>query len=237
MLDSGPVASMTLAPELTGAPPLIKALRRNGSNASAGHSEALYHEVEEAMGWGVNHVTHLYCAMSSAMNNRWRLQPNLPRSGGLLEAALLDERLTSEVISDGKHLSAEMLRLSLRLMGHQRLAIITDAMRGAGMPDGEYAFGPRNGLVAVVRNGEARVPDGTALASSVFGMNQMVRTFHELTGCPLWQAVRMGSLTPAEILGVSDSLGSLAKGKQADIILLDDRLEVNATYIAGVRVE
>jgi N-acetylglucosamine-6-phosphate deacetylase len=130
-----------------------------------------------------------------------------------------------------------MLLVAFRLMGYERLAIITDAMRGAGMPDGEYAFGPRNGLVAVVRDGEARVPDGTALASSVFGMNQMVRVFHQLTGCPLWQAVRMGSLTPARILGVSDELGSLARGKQADIILLDERLDVKATYVAGVLVQ
>jgi N-acetylglucosamine-6-phosphate deacetylase len=236
LLEAGPVSAMTLAPELPGAQPLIEALRRNGSNASAGHSEALYHEVEEAIGWGVNHVTHLFCAMSSAMNNRWRLQPFQPRAAGLLEAALLEERLTSEVISDGKHLSREMLLVAFRLMGYERLAIITDAMRGAGMPDGEYAFGPRNGLVAVVRNGEARVPDGTALASSCFGMNQMVRVFHELVGCPLWQAVRMGSLTPARILGVADQLGSLAKGKQADILLLDPQLDVKAIYVAGEQV-
>ena len=89
----------------------------------------------------------------------------------------------------------------------------------------------------MVRDGEARVPDGTALASSVFGMNQMVRVFHQLTGCPLWQAVRMGSLTPARILGVADELGSLAKGKQADIVLLDDQLDVKATYVAGVQVQ
>lgn len=237
MLDSGPVASMTLAPELPGARPLVEALRRKGANASAGHSEALYHEVEEAAAWGVNHATHLYCAMSSGMNNRLRMQPFQRRAGGLLEAALLDERMTSEVISDGRHVPAEMLKVAFRLMGYERLAIVTDAMRGAGMPDGEYAFGPRHGLVAVVRNGEARVPDGTALASSVYGMNQMVRTFRELTGCPLWQAVRMASLTPARILGVSDELGSLSKGKQADILLLDAGLEVKAAYVAGERVQ
>ncbi|MBI4873829.1 MAG: N-acetylglucosamine-6-phosphate deacetylase [Acidobacteria bacterium] len=236
LLEAGPVSAMTLAPELAGARPLVEALRRNGSNVSAGHSEALYDEVEESVEWGVNHVTHLFCAMSSAMNNRYRMQPFLPRGGGLLEAALLDERLTSEVISDGKHLSREMLLVAFRMMGCDRLAIITDAMRGAGMPDGEYAFGPRHGLIAVVKNGEARVPDGTALASSVFGMNQMVRVFYELVGCPLWQAVRMGSLTPARILGVAGQLGSLAKGKQADILLLDGELDVRAAYVAGERV-
>lgn len=236
MLEAGPVASMTLAPELPGGREAIEALRRNGSNASAGHSEALYHEVEEAIGWGVNHATHLFCAMSSATSNRWRLQPFLPRAAGLLEAALLDDRLTTEVISDGKHLSREMLRMAFRLKGYEKLAIVTDAMRGAGMPDGQYTFGPRHGMMAIVSNGEARVPDGTSLASSVFGMNQMVRVFHQLVGCPLWQAVRMGSLTPAEILGVSGDLGSIARGKQADIVLLDKELDVKATYVAGERV-
>src|ERR671922_264316 len=84
-------------------------------------------------------------------------------------------RLSSELITDGKHLSAEMLKLALRNKGPEKLAIITDAMRGAGMPDGEYTFGPRHGMRAVVRNREARIPNGTALASSVFAMNEMVR--------------------------------------------------------------
>ena len=76
----------------------------------------------------------------------------------------------------------------------------------AGMPDGEYAFGPRHGMRAVVSNGEARIPDGTALASSVFPMNEMVRVFRDLVGCPLWQAVRMASLTPAQIVRADDAV-------------------------------
>lgn len=235
ILDRGPIASMTLAPELPGARPLIEALRRSGANASAGHSEALFHEMEEAADWGVNHVTHLYCAMTSAMSNRWRMTPN-PRAAGILEAVYLDDRLSSELICDGKHLSREMLLIAFRNKGCDKLAIVTDAMRGAGMPDGEYAFGPRHGLTAVVRNREARVPDGTALASSVFGMNEMVRVFRDLVGCPLWQAVRMASLTPAAILGISGEMGSLAKGKRADFLLLGGNLEVAATYVGGVRV-
>ena len=109
------------------------------------------------------------------------------------------------------------------LPAYEKLAIVTDAMRGVGMPDGEYAFGSRHGMKAIVRNREARIPDGTALASSVFPMNEMVRIFRDLTGCPLWQAVRMASLTPAEIIGVADELGSLAPGKSADVVLFDER--------------
>jgi N-acetylglucosamine-6-phosphate deacetylase len=140
---------MTLAPELPGAYDLIAALRKHGANASAGHSEALYHEMKDATDRGVNHVTHLYCAMTDAMNNRWRGTPN-PRAAGMVEAVYLDERLSSELITDGKHLSREMLQLALRVKGYDKLAIITDAMRGAGMPDGDYTFGPRHGMVACV---------------------------------------------------------------------------------------
>ena len=236
ILERGPVASMTLAPELPGARALVEELHRRGANANAGHSEALYQEMEEAADWGMRHVTHLYCAMTDAMNNRWRGTPN-PRSGGIVEAVYLDERLSSELITDGKHLSPEMLKLAFRNKGYEKLAIVTDAMRGAGMPDGEYAFGPRHGMRATVKNGEARVPDGTALASSVFPMNEMVRVFRELAGCPLWQAVRMASLTPAQIVHQDDRIGSLAPGKFADLLIIDEQIRVQATYIGGRLVE
>ncbi len=235
ILDRGPVTSMTLAPELPGARELISALRQRGANPSAGHSEALFPELETAVEWGVNHVTHLYCAMTDALNNRCR-GTTQPRRGGILEAVLLDERLSSELISDGIHLSREMLLVAFRNKGYERLAIVTDAMRGAGMPDGDYAFGPRNGLLATVRNGEARVAGGTGLASSVCPMNEMVRIFRDLTGCPLWQAVRMASLTPATIAGVSDCLGSLAPGKSADSVLFDEDVQVKGVYAGGRRV-
>jgi N-acetylglucosamine-6-phosphate deacetylase len=234
ILERGPIASMTLAPELPGAHELIAALRKRGANASAGHSEALYHEMRDAADRGVNHVTHLYCAMTDAMNNRWRGTPN-PRAAGIVEAVYLDERLSSELITDGKHLSREMLILALRVKGCEKLAIVTDAMRGAGMPDGDYTFGPRHGMMARVRNREARIPDGTALASSVYPMNEMVRTFAELTGCPLWQAVRMASLTPAEIAGVADETGSIAPGKLADIVILDEQVNVRGVYLGAAQ--
>src|SRR5712691_6732739 len=235
ILERGPIASLTLAPELPGARDLVEALHRQGANANAGHSEALYHEIAESIAWGVNHVTHLYCAMTDAMNNRWRGTPN-PRADGIVEAVYLDDRLSSELITDGKHLSREMLLLVWRDKGYEKLAIITDAMRGVGMPDGEYTFGPRHGMVAVVRGREARIPDGTALASSVFPMNEMVRVFRDLVGCSLWQAVRMASLTPAEIVRAADEIGSLAPGKRADVILIDENVDVKAVYLAGRKV-
>jgi N-acetylglucosamine-6-phosphate deacetylase len=91
-------------------------------------------------------------------------------------------------------------------------------------------------MVAVVKDREARIPDGTALASSVYAMDEMVRVFRDATGVPLWQAIRMASLTPAEILGVDDELGSLRPGKAADIILLDESCNVHGTWIGGQKV-
>ncbi len=173
--------------------------------------------------------------MTDAMNNRWRGTPH-PRAAGIVEAVYLDDRLSSELITDGKHLSREMLKLAYRNKGYEKLAIITDAMRGAGMPDGEYTFGPRHGMVAVVRDREARIPDGTALASSVYPMNEMVRVFREMVGCPLWQAVRMASLTPAEIVGADDEIGSLTVGKWADVILIDENVDVKGTYLGGRKI-
>jgi N-acetylglucosamine-6-phosphate deacetylase len=236
ILERGHIASLTLAPELPGARELVEALHKQGANASAGHSEALYHEIAESIAWGVNHVTHLYCAMTDAMNNRWRGTPN-PRSAGIVEAVYLDDRLSSELITDGKHLSREMLALAYRNKGYEKLAIITDAMRGAGMPDGAYAFGPRHGMMAVVKDREARIPDGTALASSVYPMNEMVNAFRDLVGGPLWHAVRMASLTPAQIVHADNEIGSLARGKWADVILIDEDVDVKATYLAGRRIE
>jgi len=235
ILERGLIASMTLAPELPGAEPLIRELAARGSLASAGHSEALYHEIEQAVEWGVRHVTHLYCAMTDAMSNRWRGTPH-PRSGGILEAVYLDERLSSELIADGKHLSGEILRLALRVKGYEKLALVTDAMRAAGLPDGDYTFGPRHGLRTVVRNRESRLPDGTALASSVFALNEIIQVFRQATGCPLWQAVRMASLTPATILGRQDELGSLGAGKRADVVIFDEQIQVRAVYLDGRRL-
>jgi N-acetylglucosamine-6-phosphate deacetylase len=236
LLERGGIARMTLAPELPGAQMLIEALRRAGAVASAGHSEALLPEMMDAADWGVTHTTHLYCVMTDALNNRCR-GTAAARHGGIVEAIYLDDRITTEVIADGIHLTAELLRMPLKIKGCENVAIVTDALRGAGMPDGDYTFGPRHGMMATVKNGEARVKGGVGLASSVCPMNDMVRITRDLTGCPLWQAVRMASLTPAEIIGCADELGSLAPGKRADVLVFDETVRIDAVYLGGRHLE
>jgi N-acetylglucosamine-6-phosphate deacetylase len=174
--------------------------------------------------------------MTDALNNRCR-GTAAARHGGIVEAIYLDDRITTEVIADGIHLTAELLRMPLKIKGCENVAIVTDALRGAGMPDGDYTFGPRHGMMATVKNGEARVKGGVGLASSVCPMNDMVRITRDLTGCPLWQAVRMASLTPAEIIGCADELGSLAPGKRADVLVFDETVRIDAVYLGGRHLE
>ena len=230
------LTTLTVAPEHPGTDRLVAAARERGLLVTVGHSYATLPQVEEAVGWGVRHVDHLFCAMS----DRSRLRPSqtYPMRGGVMEATLLFDELTTEVIADGKHLTTDLLRLAYKAKGPDRLALVTDAMRAVDMPDGEYWFGP-NGDGELVRRLDdvGLTRDGTALASGVMGMDHCVRTFHQLTGVPLPEVVRMASLTPARILGVDRDHGSLEVGKLADFVILDDQLFVERVYVGGRQIE
>ncbi len=224
------ILSMTCAPDLPGAGEMIRAVTAAGIVISAGHSNASHSVMMEAAEWGVTHTTHLYCAMSDFVTSS---KPFVKRQGGMVEAIFLEDRLTTEVISDGIHLSADMLTMPYKIKGPNKVAIVSDAMRGAGMPDGEYTFGPRDGQRAIVKNRESRVTSGEWLASSTFRLDEMVRIYRELVGASLHEVVRMASLTPAEIINRSKDVGSLEAGKLADIILFDEDIGVRRVFIGG----
>jgi N-acetylglucosamine-6-phosphate deacetylase len=226
------IATATVAPELPGAEAFVRACRERGVRCNAGHSHATFDQVEAAVGWGVRHVDHLFCAMSDRA--RLRQTQTYPMRGGLMEATLYFDELTTEVIADGKHLQRELLLLAYKLKGPDRLALVTDCNRALDMPDGEYIFGPRDGGERIIRrDGVGIMPDGLALASGVVGMDECVRTFHRLTGVPLVEVLRMASLTPARIAGVEALTGSIAPGKRADLVVLDQGLQVRAVYVGG----
>jgi N-acetylglucosamine-6-phosphate deacetylase len=229
------IATATVAPELPGAEAFVRACRQRGIRCNAGHSHATFDQVEAALGWGVRHVDHLFCAMSDRA--RLRQSQTYPMRGGLLEATLFFDELTTEVIADGKHLQRELLLLAYKIKGPDRLALVTDCNRALDMPDGEYVFGPAgDGERIIRRDGVGVMPDGQALASGVMGMDHGVRTFRRLTGVPVPEVVRMASLTPARIAGRDQEVGSIAPGKQADLLVLDEALQVQQVFVAGRQV-
>ena len=226
---------VTVAPEIENAEWLVRAYSARGVRFNAGHSFATFPQVEAAVSWGVRHVDHLFCAMS----DRARLRPSqtYPMRGGVLEATLFFDELTTEVIADGKHLTPELLRLAYKVKGPDRLALVTDSMRAVDLPDGEYWFGAEGSGERVRKmDGVGVTLEGTALASGVMGMDHGVRTMHRTAGVPLPEAVRMATLTPARILGIDKEVGSLEPGKRADLVVLDRELNVCGVYIGGVKL-
>jgi N-acetylglucosamine-6-phosphate deacetylase len=226
------MVTATVAAELPGAEAFVRACSQRGVRTNMGHSQCTFEQAAAAVRWGVRHVDHLYCAMSDKTKRR-QMKP-FPMEGGLLEATLYFDELTTEVIADGKHLSADLLLLAWKIKGPDRLALVTDANRALDMPEGRYIFGPLEGGEPFLhQDGVGLMPDGQGLASATQGLDHMVRTFAALTGRPLWEVIRLASLTPARIAGMDHDLGSLAAGKRADVLVLDNDLRVQRVLIDG----
>jgi N-acetylglucosamine-6-phosphate deacetylase len=229
------IVTATVAPELPGAEGFVSACRAKGVRCTTGHSHATFEQMEAAVKWGVQHIDHIFCAMSDRA--RLRQTQTYPMRGGVLEATLYFDELTTEIIADGKHLQRELLLLAHKIKGPDRLALVSDCSRALDMPDGAYMIGPLDGGEPFQKaDGVGLLPSGTALASSVVGMDHCVRTFCHLTGIPLETVVRMASLTPARIAGFESDLGSIAAGKRADLLVLDRELNVRTVYRDGHRV-
>jgi N-acetylglucosamine-6-phosphate deacetylase len=226
------IVTAKVAPELPGAEAFTRACRVRGVRCNAGHTYATFDQMRAAVDWGVRHVDHLFCAMSDRA--RLRQSQTYPMRGGVVEATLFFDELTTEVIADGKHLERELLMLAYKIKGPDRLALVTDCNRALDMPDGEYVFGPQQGGERIYRrNGVGVMLDGQALASGVMGMDHGVQTFHRLTGIDLPLVVRMATLTPARIAGHDPDIGSIVPGKKANLLVLDDGLRVKQVYLGG----
>ena len=229
------LVTCTVAPEIEGAREFALACTDRGIRTNVGHSWATFEQMAQAVQWGVRHVDHLFCAMSD--KTRLRQFQMYPMQGGVLEATLFFDELTTEVIADGKHLSADLLQLALKIKGPDRLALVTDCNRALDMPDGDYMMGPLDGGEPMIKRDDVGLmPSGTGLASSVQGMDHMVRTFLALTQRPLWEVVRMASLTPARIAGWDGELGSIAAGKRADLVVLGSDLTVKRVFRDGEEI-
>ena len=228
LAESADIVRWSLAPELPGALEFGELLASAGILPSIAHSDAIYEEVLDAFHAGFSHVTHLYSAMSSVTRR------NAFRYAGVLEAAYLIEDMTVEIIADGVHLPKPLLQFVYRFKGPERTALCTDSMRGAGMPDGESILGSlEKGQRVIIEDGVAKLPDRTAFAGSVATTDRLVRTMVEVAEVPLVDAVRMMTLTPARIMHVDHRKGSIEKGKDADLVIFDDNIDVSHTIIEG----
>lgn len=225
---SGDIIRISAAPELPGAIELGRELKSRGILASMGHSDAVFDIIPEAIEAGYSHITHLYSAMSSVR----RIQAF--RQAGLVEAGLLLDELTVEIIADGKHLPPALLKLIYKCKGPDKIALVTDAMRAAGMPEGKYILGGlRDGQEVMVEDGVAKLLDRSAFAGSVATTNRLARTMVTLAEIPLRDAIKMITTTPASIIGLSKNKGRLSPGMDADIVVFDHDINVMLTMVEG----
>jgi N-acetylglucosamine-6-phosphate deacetylase len=218
LLASPDLRIFTLAPELPHAAEWIRRFRKRGVVVSLGHTDATADEFARGVDAGAIMVTHLFNAMS----------PFNHRAPNVIGSALVDERVTCGLIVDGIHSDPLSVRLAIRAKGVAGICLVTDMMSAAGMPSGQHMLFGKN---VVVDETSARLADGT-LAGSIITMDAAIRNTVRWGGVTAAQALSMASEVPARLLGLPD-LGRLAQGANADIVLLNDRLEVVATYVRG----
>ena len=206
-ISGNSIKIVSLAPEVEGSEDLIKYLKENGVVASIGHSGAKYEDIDRAINAGVTNVTHTYNAQS----------PLHHRDIGVVGSALLRDELNAELICDTIHVSVPAIKLVMKNKPSDKVTLITDAMRAKHMPDGESELG---GQLVIVKNGEARLVDGT-LAGSVLKMNDAIKNVVTKAGVPFLSAIDMATINPAKNIGLDNEIGSIKEGKNADITVIN----------------
>lgn len=226
----GNIVRWSAAPELPGALELGDELAGKGIKVSMGHSDAGFEDIVNAMEHGYSQITHFYSAMSTITRKRGR------RVLGLIECGYLFDLLKVEIIADGIHLPPELLKLILKCKNHDDICLVTDSMRGAGMPDGPSLLGSKkNGVPVIIEDGIANMPDFSSFAGSVATTDRLVRVMVQKAGLPVWEAVKMASLNPASFLGIQETYGSIQPGKSADLLIFDDDIRISSVYVSGIR--
>lgn len=210
---------VTVAPETKNALPFIEYLSRHNVVVSLGHSDASFAEAQAGVTAGGRYATHLFNAMRAIHH----------REPGIAVALLLDERVTAELVLDGHHLHPAMVELAWKIKGGHRLVLVTDAMRAKCLGEGSFDLG---GQQVLVKNGLATLANGT-IAGSVLKLNQALKHFMTATGLSLDEALPLVSANPAKLLGRYAHKGSLAPGKDADLVVLNERYDVVATVCEG----
>lgn len=216
------------APELDGALEFGKVLKQKQILPAIAHTDAIYEEVLKAYEVGYTHATHFYSCMSGVSRR------NAFRYAGVIEAAYLLDKMSVEIIADGIHLPEALLKLIYKIKGTEQTALITDAMRAAGMPEGNSILGGlKSGQKVLVEEGVAKLPDRSAFAGSVATADRLVRNMIGMAEVPLPDAIRMITETPAKILNIQNQKGRLIKGMDADVVLFDKEINIDTTIVNG----
>ena len=218
----------SFAVELSGAEEFLNVLKEHGIVSSLAHSDADCRQVMRAYENGMAALTHFYSAMTGVK------RVNAYRTAGAVEAGYLLDDLYVEVIADGRHLPGELLQLIYKVKGADRICLVTDSMRAAGMPDGESVLGSRkDGLNVIVEDGVAKLCDRSAFAGSVATADRLVRTMYRMTDAPLYEVVKMMTLTPARLMKMDTETGSIAAGKMADLVVFDEEIRIGKVMTRG----
>lgn len=218
--------------ELPGAMVFSEYIAKRGVTPCIGHSDATTAQVRQALTHGYRCITHLYSSCSMVHRN------GPFREGGIVEAAYLFDELDVEVIGDGIHMPPDFLNLVYKIKGPEHVALITDCIRpgGIALPNGTHTFSDaQRRRPVIIRDGVAVMPDNRCFAGSVATMGAVVKACIETAGLPLWDVVRMASLTPARMLGMDRDLGSIEVGKRADLVLLDHGFCVSTVILSHGR--
>lgn len=221
-LDTGVVKLITIAPEIEKALEFIDLGVEKNVEFSIGHSGASYEQVVEAADHGLKQATHLYNGMLGIHH----------RNPGTVGAILTDNRIFAQIIADGIHVHPAMVKLAVRAKGISRIILITDSIRGTGLDDGNYDY---YGQKFTVKDGVARTPEG-GLSGSTLMLDQALRNMIKFTGMSLNEVLPMATLVPAEAMGWSERRGVLKPGADADVIILNDDLIVEKTFVLGKEV-
>ncbi|ERJ59090.1 N-acetylglucosamine-6-phosphate deacetylase [Sphingobacterium paucimobilis] len=222
------IARWSAAPELPGALEFGDYVSEAGIVLALGHTDAVYEDIVRGIEHGYRLATHLYSGMSGMTRK------NAFRYAGAIESCLLLEDIDVEIIADGVHLPEPFLKLICKNKRKDQIVLITDAMRGAGTSDRESILGSKqNGTPVIIEDGVAKLPDLTSFAGSVATADRLIRTMINVAEISLIDAVQMLSLNPSRIMRIDDQTGSIEKGKLADLILFNERIEVKTTIVNG----
>lgn len=223
----GSIRRISFAPELEGSMELCRYLSDNEIVSAFAHTDGIYEEIKPLIDEGCHIATHLYSGMNTITRR------GLRRVLGAVETAFLEDDVIAEVIADSIHLPPTLLKLIYKIKGADKIALVTDSMRGAGEKEGKSILGPyHDGMECIIDGGVAYLPDKSAYAGSVATADRLVRAMYKDVGIPLTDVIKMMCKTPAKAMKM-EQRGELKKGFFADVVFFDEDIQVKKVIIQG----